>query len=646
MPMNARTPWMLCLAALVIASVPVLATEQAATPCTDCHDVDAAALAVSIHGAFACTDCHVGVASPHDEVPEKATCATCHGDVETAMVASVHGKPVPAGLTAPTCVACHGDSHKIAPSSDPSSPVHANRQADTCGACHGNPEFALALGIKVTQPIEAYRASVHGRAVESGGSAASCASCHTAHDILPHGDPASSVSRGKLSATCGQCHPDVAEVYDRSIHGKAAVLGVHESPVCTDCHGEHRIMGPRDAGSALTATNIPIQTCGRCHADLRLAERFGLAADKVPAYEDSYHGLAGRGGKASVAHCGSCHGVHDVLPSSDPASHIHPNNLAATCGACHPGAGQRFAISAVHVLAADSTGTVSYWVRKIYLPLIWLTIGGMLIHNLLDFVYKIRHRHAQRFDSTVEVAERMPLGFRIAHAGVIVSFIALVFTGFALKYPESWWTWPFRLFDAGEDFRAVWHRVAGVVMTLATVGHLAHVAVSARARRRIRQFIPNLHDVRELRMRMAFNLGLSKTPPPPAKVGYIEKSEYLAFMWGTVVMVATGLVLWFQDWSLRNLPGWALDASTAIHFYEAILATLSILVWHFYWVIFDPLVYPVDTTFLTGRPPLSRAEERGEVVEVARATHGGAGRGRGDHGRKDDGRSVTAPETV
>jgi cytochrome b subunit of formate dehydrogenase len=72
-------------------------------------------------------------------------------------------------------------------------------------------------------------------------------------------------------------------------------------------------------------------------------------------------------------------------------------------------------------------------------------------------------------------------------------------------------------------------------------------------------------------------------------------------MWGTVVMAVSGLLLWFNSFALRNLPTWVTDAATAIHFYEAILATLAIVIWHFYMVIFDPDVYPMDLAWLTGR---------------------------------------------
>jgi hypothetical protein len=66
-------------------------------------------------------------------------------------------------------------------------------------------------------------------------------------------------------------------------------------------------------------------------------------------------------------------------------------------------------------------------------------------------------------------------------------------------------------------------------------------------------------------------------------------------------MAVSGLLLWFNDWTLRQFPKWVSDAATAVHWYEAILAALAILVWHWYMVIFDPDVYPMDRAWLTGR---------------------------------------------
>ena len=71
-------------------------------------------------------------------------------------------------------------------------------------------------------------------------------------------------------------------------------------------------------------------------------------------------------------------------------------------------------------------------------------------------------------------------------------------------------------------------------------------------------------------------------------------------VWGAVVMIATGAMLWANSFILSRLPKVVLDIATSVHFYEALLATLAILVWHFYTVIFDPDVYPMDTSWLTG----------------------------------------------
>jgi cytochrome b subunit of formate dehydrogenase len=107
---------------------------------------------------------------------------------------------------------------------------------------------------------------------------------------------------------------------------------------------------------------------------------------------------------------------------------------------------------------------------------------------------------------------------------------------------------------------------------------------------------------------------------------YAEKVEYWAFMWGTAVMTVSGCLLWFNNFTLRHFPKWVSDAATAVHYYEALLATFSILLWHFYMVIFDPLVYPMDTAWLNGkvpadhyrhsRPAYYRALERAHLIEL------------------------------
>ena len=144
------------------------------------------------------------------------------------------------------------------------------------------------------------------------------------------------------------------------------------------------------------------------------------------------------------------------------------------------------------------------------------------------------------------------------------------------------------------------HRVAGVVLIAALVLHLFHLAVSPRDRAILRKLWPGRQDLRDLVGLIRHHLGRGPRPLFGC-FSYAEKLEYWAFLWGTAVMAVTGFLLWFDDFTLRNFPKWVADAATTVHFYEAILATLAILVWHLYMVVFDPEVYPMDKAWLTGR---------------------------------------------
>ena len=147
-------------------------------------------------------------------------------------------------------------------------------------------------------------------------------------------------------------------------------------------------------------------------------------------------------------------------------------------------------------------------------------------------------------------------------------------------------------------------------MLAAGAVHLVHLARDRGARACIRAMVPDRRDWIELKERIAYLLGRTPHPPRAPWVGYPEKMEYLAVIWGTVVMAVTGFILWAETPVLRWLPSWVADLSTVVHFYEAILASLAILVWHLYGVIFDPVVYPMDTAWLSGRSAPGREAER------------------------------------
>jgi formate dehydrogenase gamma subunit len=606
--------------------------------CATCHADESSHVPSSVHSALgdaACQSCH----GDHHEVPAAsqlapAKCAQCHADEVNEFRQSIHGQAAAAGdADAPTCLSCHGAVHQIQTSSDAASSVAKTNLPGTCASCHSNPQFLSRHKIPFAHPVELYRQSVHGRAVANGdGAAATCSDCHGSHGILPSQDARSKINHFNIPSTCGQCHTDIAKTYLASVHGEAMKAGEQGAPVCSDCHGEHLILAPKEQGSLVNASRVSMATCGRCHNDERLALRYNLPTDRVPSFADSYHGLALRGGSQSVANCASCHGVHNIFRSKDARSTVNTANLSKTCGNCHAGAGDHFVIGPVHV--GTTTGPahpVVKWIRWTYLALIPLTLGFMVLHNLIDFLAKTIRRRSQP-GSTAKVT-RMNRNFRIAHWGVILSFPTLVFTGFALKYPEAWWARPLMLWEGHLAFRGLVHRCAAVVLVAATFYHLIHLAVNKRDRLFLKAMMPQFKDATDLLQVFTYNLGITKIEPRFAKFNYAEKLEYLAFMWGTLVMTVSGLLLWFNNFTLRHFPKWVSDAATAIHYYEALLATFAILIWHSYMVIFDPLVYPMETAWINGkvpadhyrhsRPEYYRALQRANLIEPSDEPVGG-----------------------
>lgn len=502
-------------------------------------------------------------------------CAGCHENIKLTAGGAHAAQP---------CLGCHAKHDEV---------PHPKVKPAECASCHA-------------QAQQDHAKSVH---AEAGPD---CGLCHgTAHQAIR----AKSVEfrKGQIEK-CGACHSDVAEHFSKSVHGKDALAGIAGVPVCSDCHAGHAI---QKAGSAAQRDRVR-ETCSGCHSDLRLARRFGLPSDRITTFEASFHGLAVKAGSQTVANCASCHGYHDILPSSDPKSMTHPNRLPETCGRCHHEAGSRFALGPVHLGSGNGEPPPVRWVRVAYQLLIPLVLGLMLLHNGGDFVRKLwggrirpalKHAAATGQTLALQKVPRMLAAERLQHAALAVSFIVLVWSGFALRYSSEWWAQPLVAWESQISVRGVVHRLAGVIMIAVSVAHAISLVLSGRLRRHWLELAPRIRDVGEAWSALWWNLGLRREKPHVSAHSYIEKAEYWAVVWGTAIMALTGCMLWANQWSLANLPKLFLDVAREIHFWEAVLATLSVLVWHFYFVIFDPEVYPMDTAWLTGNSLRRRPEE-------------------------------------
>lgn len=622
----------------------------------------------SVHGSLDCVDCHSGITeAAHDTPLPKVNCAVCHE--ATAASHPFHPRlalePVPAGRDT-SCVECHG-THDTAAVSDAGFVFAGERQTASCGKCHeavakdflasahapdpknatrgtpdcmtchkepitlhGNGRSAIERKLAQTQLCESchvdskektpsmalgrfvrsFETSVHGAALQAGNeAAANCVDCHGAHQMNFTSEPAARVNRAHITATCGGCHEKEATEYETSVHAAALRRNNPDAPDCTSCHGEHNITQLADPTSPVNKRNLAQQVCGDCHASVRLSRKYGFSSEAFNTFADSYHGLAVRGGAVEVVNCASCHGSHAVKSQTDPTSSIHPANIAATCGECHPGANARFAVGPVHASVSNrETSPVLFWIARIYLILIVVTIGGMVIHNALDFFKKARQKLAHQkgliVDEVVEhhLYPRMSAHERIQHGVLALSFVALVVTGFMLRYPEAWWVVAIRSVSSQAfELRGLLHRVAGAVMVVLSVWHLVYLACTRPGRRLFLDMLPRWKDVTDLPKALRYNLGLSRERPLFGRFSYIEKLEYWAMVWGTVLMNLTGIVMWFDNTSLALLTKLGFDIARTIHFYEAILATLAIIVWHFYWVVYNPVVYPMNLAWLTGK---------------------------------------------
>jgi len=218
---------------------------------------------------------------------------------------------------------------------------------------------------------------------------------------------------------------------------------------------------------------------------------------------------------------------------------------------------------------------------------------------------------------------RMTLNERIQHINLAINFTILVITGFALKYPEAFWVSPITDVPLGMTFRGFLHRLSGVATVTLGGYHLLYLAFTARGRQIVIDMIPTWKDAQDLWETLKNNLFINR-PAKVIKMGrfnFREKFEYFGLIWGTIVMTVTGFILWFKEEWLLFFPMWTFDVARAIHFYEAVLATLTIIVWHFYSVIFNPDVYPMNWAWINGHLTEHEMElEHGLELEKIKAS--------------------------
>jgi len=199
-----------------------------------------------------------------------------------------------------------------------------------------------------------------------------------------------------------------------------------------------------------------------------------------------------------------------------------------------------------------------------------------------------------------EVFVRFSLNVRLQHGLMALSVLTLILTGLPLKFHEASWAKHLIEFLGGPEVTPIIHRVAATLLAFVGFWHLGYIAFTREGRENFRLLLPRWQDAKDAWQQILFYLGKSPTRPRFDKFSYVEKFDYWAVYWGMVIMIGSGTILWFTEFFLKFVPKWVTDIAKEAHSDEALLATLAIVIWHFYNVHLNPHKFPMNKTFITG----------------------------------------------
>ena len=616
--------------------------------CSGCHGPASGKFAQSVHGRkdgpqLDCQTCHgAHVVKPAAQLGT-AVCETCHQPMVQGWQASVHGKAVAQGVKeAAQCRDCHGATHELLSQQDPGAPTSRAKMAETCARCHADRALIEKRQIPVPQAFQLYQKSVHGRAVAAGKPAATCNNCHASHQILRANDPKSTVYRENIPQMCGSCHS----------RGDQGLPGKHSrhrhAPRCHQVSGLHRLprgaLHHRGAGPELPGQRRPgdqdLRELPPGAGDHREVRPAGKPGGDVPGQLPRAGGARGEphGGQLlelpRLSRRPPIHGSQILDPRGQPPGHLREM----------PSGRERELREGQRPRLRHTPGRADPLLRPRVLP-------------VDDPGHDRRHGRAQRPGLPEEDAAGVPppgrrqgarspptrtpptprshrgsiSACRPSSAGSTSSWRRASSSWSIPASPSSsrragrspgWWPW-----RQGYAWRGWVHRGAALVMLLACLLHVVYLPT-----RRGRAHRPG-HAAAALRREG----GHSERRVPARRCGaerprfdrfsYIEKAEYWALIWGSVVMAVTGFVLWFETDALRVPAAVGAGSGDA----DPLLRGLAghawpSCVWHFYFVIFNPDVYPMNWTVADREDLGGDAAPRASAGVRAAARGGGAGR--------------------
>ena len=279
-------------------------------------------------------------------------------------------------------------------------PVAAfSQETASCLACHssmkGRIKIASGSIIELNIDPDRFQSSVHG--------SLTCTDCHIRFTDNPHASLGAAVPETitalshKISAkytadpiaaaACAKCHEETFNKVLNSVHGKNIVVK-HETDgaFCIDCHGSpHYIVKSKDPASMVSREH-QVETCGKCHGDKKIIEKYKLQENVMESFKESFHGRKLHLGHTKVPVCASCHNAHNIMTKTDPNSPIFGKNKLVTCGKCHKGANEKF----IPAISHEPPGPIPHYTEKALIILLLSTFAFIVIHVLLEAFADIR----------------------------------------------------------------------------------------------------------------------------------------------------------------------------------------------------------------------------------------------------------------
>lgn len=513
----------------------------------------------SVHGGRQCVDCHTNITSvPHPPIQIRVDCVSCHenlwdnAQVEGktkefatlgfvvqrihAFMNSIHARPSQQdqSLTNATCYNCH-DAHYVYPPATPIWTAWRLNLPNSCGKCH-------------SQELAAYATSVHGREVLQNHNlkAATCADCHTSHNIE---NPFLSSTQLVIIKNCGSCHREQFESYLDTYHGQVTELGYIYTASCFSCHGYHTIQRINDPRSTVYPADR-LATCRQCHTNATA-------------------------------------GFVTFQP------HGNPNDLRR-----YP-----YLWLASHSMVALLIGVFAFfWTHSaLWFYRSYKERKAQGAHQDL-YVYPLPHEDEPYF-------ERFPVIWRIAHLALLLSTMTLVLTGMTVLYADTAWAHAVVRLLGGPQVRSAIHHTSAVIFLAVFVAHVVAMAIKlGRTGQAFNWFGPDSLVVRwqdflDILAMFKWFFGLGPRPVFD-RWTYWEKFDYWAVFWGVFIIGGSGAILWGKVEVAKFLPGYVFNVALIFHREEAILAAVFLFTVHFFNNHFRPDKFPLDITMFTGATTL------------------------------------------